>query len=80
MDDLVASGDNLLTAEEVAEVYRVNPATIRRWVREGRLKAVPTPGGRLHRFREREIRALLAEDAQADSALVLSAEVVEVGA
>ncbi|WP_343046197.1 helix-turn-helix domain-containing protein [Nonomuraea typhae] len=63
MDELAASGDRLLTTAEVAGVYRVTPATINRWAREERLKAVPTPGGHLRRFRERDIRALLAEDA-----------------
>jgi putative resolvase len=32
--------ERLLKAEEAADFLRVNPQTIRRWVREGRLKAL----------------------------------------
>lgn len=36
----------LLTAEEAAERLRVNPATIRKWCREGALRAIQLPGER----------------------------------
>lgn len=49
----------LLTVKEVASVYRVDPRTIQRWAKSGLLKAVPTPGGRLRRFRAVDVEALL---------------------
>lgn len=46
----------LLTTAEVAAVLRVSPATVGRWVREGKLPAVGTPGGR-NRFRPEDVTA-----------------------
>jgi len=51
----------LLTVRELASVYRVDPRTIQRWAKNGRLKAVPTPGGRLKRFRAADVEALLTD-------------------
>ncbi|MEU0516678.1 helix-turn-helix domain-containing protein [Streptosporangium sp. NPDC006007] len=31
--------------EEVAKIYRVDPKTVRRWARSGRIAATRTPGG-----------------------------------
>ena len=50
----------LLTSEELAATFRVDPGTICRWAREGLLSSVPTPGGRLRRFRASDVRAILA--------------------
>ncbi len=30
-----------LTVQEVAEILKVHPATVKRWLREGRLEGVP---------------------------------------
>jgi excisionase family DNA binding protein len=49
----------LLTAKEVATVFRVDPRTVQRWAKNGDLEAVPTPGGRLKRFRVADVEALL---------------------
>ncbi len=35
----------LLTPEEAARLLKVNPATVRAWLREGKLKGVKLPGG-----------------------------------
>lgn len=51
--------DPLLTVKELAAVYRVDPRTIQRWAKSGQLRAVPTPGGRLRRFRAADVEALL---------------------
>ena len=48
----------LLTPSEVAEMFRVNPKTVTRWARAGRISAVRTLGGH-RRFRASEIRQLL---------------------
>jgi len=55
----LAAEEPLMTPAEVAAMFRVAPKTVMRWVKEGRLTAVRTPGGH-RRFREPEVRALLA--------------------
>ena len=56
----------LLTPAEVAVMFRVNPKTVTRWARAGRISAVRTLGGH-RRFRASEIRRFLeeAQDLQA---------------
>ena len=49
----------LMTPAEVAALFGVNAKTPIRWVRAGKIDAIRTPGG-THRFREDEIRPLLA--------------------
>ena len=56
-----AAGDGLLTPAEVAALFRVAPKTVGRWGKAGKLTPVRTPGGH-RRFRESEVRALLAEE------------------
>ena len=50
----------LLTPSEVAALFRVNPKTVTRWARAGKLTAIRTLGGH-RRFRESEIRRRLEE-------------------
>jgi len=45
----------LLTPSEVAALFRVNPKTVTRWARAGKLTAIRTLGGH-RRFRVSEIR------------------------
>ena len=52
--------DPLLTPAEVAALFRVNPKTVTRWARAGKLTAIRTLGGH-RRFRTSEIRHCLAE-------------------
>ena len=52
--------DALLTPAEVAALFRVNPKTVTRWARAGKISAVRTLGGH-RRFRESEIRRSLEE-------------------
>ncbi len=51
--------DRLLTPGEVAQLFRVDPKTVTRWAAAGRINSIRTPGGH-RRFREAEVRALLA--------------------
>jgi len=44
----------------VAALFRVNPKTVTRWARAGKLTAIRTLGGH-RRFREAEVKMLLAE-------------------
>ncbi len=52
--------NELLTPGEVAVMFRVNPKTVTRWARAGKISAVRTLGGH-RRFRASEIRRFLAE-------------------
>jgi excisionase family DNA binding protein len=56
--------ERLLTPGEVAALFRVDPKTVTRWAKAGRIGSVSTPGGH-RRFRESEIRALLEGDTPA---------------
>jgi len=54
-----AEHEVLLTPAEVAALFRVDPKTVTRWAKAGRLTAVRTLGGH-RRYRESEVKALLA--------------------
>ncbi|HZQ79642.1 MAG TPA: BldC family transcriptional regulator [Acidimicrobiia bacterium] len=56
----------LLTPSEVAVMFRVNPKTVTRWARAGRISAIRTIGGH-RRFRASEVQRFLdeAQDFQA---------------
>ena len=49
----------LLTPSEVATMFRVDPKTVTRWAKAGKLTSIRTLGGH-RRYREAEVRALLA--------------------
>jgi excisionase family DNA binding protein len=57
---MAANDNELLTPGEVAVMFRVNPKTVTRWARAGRISAVRTLGGH-RRFRASEIRSFLEE-------------------
>src|SRR4051795_10893782 len=48
----------LLTPAEVASMFRVDPKTVTRWAKAGKLTSIRTLGGH-RRYRESEVRALL---------------------
>jgi excisionase family DNA binding protein len=50
--------EELLTPAEVARMFRVNPKTVTRWARAGKISAIRTLGGH-RRFRAAEIHQLL---------------------
>ncbi len=52
--------EELLTPSEVAAMFRVNPKTVTRWHRTGKVSAIRTLGGH-RRFKASEIRRLLAQ-------------------
>ena len=51
--------EKLLTPAEVASLFRVDPKTVTRWAKAGKLTSIRTLGGH-RRYREAEVRALLA--------------------
>ena len=57
--------DALLTPSEVAAMFRVNPKTVTRWARAGKISAIRTLGGH-RRFRESEIRQFLEQVEQTE--------------
>ena len=48
----------LLTPSEVASLFRVDPKTVTRWAKAGKLTSIRTLGGH-RRYRESEVRELL---------------------
>ena len=48
----------LLTPAEVAQLFRVDPKTVTRWAKAGKLTSLRTLGGH-RRYRESEVRNLL---------------------
>ena len=48
----------LLTPSEVAGLFRVDPKTVTRWAKAGKLTSIRTLGGH-RRYKESEVRALL---------------------
>jgi excisionase family DNA binding protein len=59
-NDEFEAPEALLTPSEVAALFRVNPKTVTRWARAGKLTAIRTLGGH-RRFRASEIRRCLEE-------------------
>jgi excisionase family DNA binding protein len=57
--------DTLLTPSEVAAMFRVNPKTVTRWARAGKISAIRTLGGH-RRFRASEIRHFLENVEESD--------------
>lgn len=48
----------LLTPAEVASMFRVDPKTVTRWAKSGKLTAIRTLGGH-RRYRQSEVQNLL---------------------
>ena len=58
--DTAQEPEKLLTPSEVASIFRVDPKTVTRWAKVGKLSSIRTLGGH-RRFKEAEVRALLAD-------------------
>jgi excisionase family DNA binding protein len=54
--------EELLTPSEVAKLFRVDPKTVTRWAKAGKLSSIRTLGGH-RRYRADEVRALLEGEA-----------------
>ena len=48
----------LLTPAEVASLFRVDPKTVTRWAKAGKLTSIKTLGGH-RRYKESEVKSLL---------------------
>ncbi len=53
--------DPFMTPGEVARLFRVDPKTVTRWAKAGKLNSIRTPGGH-SRFRRSDIMALMKGD------------------
>ena len=58
MKTIQDNGEKLLTPAEVASMFRVDPKTVTRWAKAGKLSSIRTLGGH-RRYRESEIRSLI---------------------
>jgi excisionase family DNA binding protein len=58
--------EKLLTPAEVAARFRVDPKTVTRWAKAGKLSSIRTLGGH-RRYRATEIEALLAGTAESQA-------------
>jgi excisionase family DNA binding protein len=54
----IAAQERLLTPAEVASLFRVDPKTVTRWAKAGKLTSIRTLGGH-RRYKESEVRQLL---------------------
>jgi excisionase family DNA binding protein len=53
--------EHLLTVHDVAQRLRVSPGTVRRWLRDGKLRGSRFGGDRIgYRVRETEVERLIA--------------------
>jgi excisionase family DNA binding protein len=59
--------ERLLTPAEVATMFRVDPKTVTRWAKAGKIHSIRTLGGH-RRYRESEVRGLLATPADPSAA------------
>ena len=58
MSNFSRDHEALLTPAEVASLFRVDPKTVTRWAKAGKLTAVRTLGGH-RRYRQSEVQSLL---------------------
>lgn len=58
--------DELLTPSEVAKLFRVDPKTVTRWAKAGKLSSIRTLGGH-RRYRADEVHDLLDGDGTASA-------------
>jgi len=58
MGATMSEQETLLTPSEVAALFRVDPKTVTRWAKAGKLTSIRTLGGH-RRYKESEVSALL---------------------
>ena len=61
MSNINQESEVLLTPSEVASLFRVDPKTVTRWAKAGKLTAIRTLGGH-RRYRQTEVLGLLNLD------------------
>lgn len=66
MSDERIDWTDLLTPAEVAKIFRVDPKTVTRWAKAGKLSAITTPGGH-KRFRKSHVEEFFKEKGDPDA-------------
>ncbi len=56
-----ASSDALLRPVKVQKLYGIAPSTLRSWAQSGKIRAAQRTKGGHRRYRESDVRSLLAE-------------------
>lgn len=56
-----SKNDELLTSQEVARLFRVDPRTVTRWAKTGRISCIRTLGGH-RRYRSSEIKTIYHQE------------------
>ena len=69
MSNRIPDAEVLLTPKEVAQRFHVNPKTVTRWAKAGKLTAIRTLGGH-RRYRESEVLERLREYKESGSQLI----------
>ena len=69
MSNRIPDAEVLLTPKEVAQRFHVNPKTVTRWAKAGKLTAIRTLGGH-RRYRESEVLERLREYKESSSQFV----------
>lgn len=57
----MASRDNLMTPREASRMMGISYPTIKKWILDGKLKTIRTPGGH-HRLSEASLRPFISQD------------------
>ncbi len=57
--------ETLLTVGEVAAALKIHEDTVLRWIKEGKLRAVTTPGGGEYRIGESDLKTAMEPKAEA---------------
>lgn len=57
----ISETEHLMTPGEVAALFRVDPKTVTRWAKAGKLTSIRTLGGH-RRYRSSEVRSLLEKN------------------
>jgi excisionase family DNA binding protein len=66
VSSISSNQEKLLTPAEVASLFRVDPKTVTRWAKAGKLTSIRTLGGH-RRFKESEVKTLLKSIATSNS-------------
>lgn len=69
MSNRIPDAEVLMTPKEVAQRFHVNPKTVTRWAKAGKLTAIRTLGGH-RRYRESEVLERLREYKESGSQLI----------
>ncbi len=64
MNSKGSQSEVLLTPSEVAKLFRVDPKTVTRWAKAGKITAIRTLGGH-RRYRQSEVLALMSNEGKA---------------